>query len=397
MGRAPTPAPDHGATWRSRAVQGERPTQAAIITRMRKTAVLLCTDSVGEDAGTERYVAEVIARLDRARFDPHLCCLQDSPRLGQMAGCCPTRIYPLVSVWRPNGLRQILALRRYIKERAIDIVHTFAAKATIVGVLAARGSGAKAVVTSRRNMGYWYTPRLLLLFRYLNRHTTRVLANSERVKQLAVEAEGLAPEKVDVLYNGVDLERYRAGRDDPAPARPTVGIVANYRPVKDLGLFLRAARLVAAEVPEAVFLLAGQGPLRDDLGRLAEELGISGRVTFTDGRGEVPGHLRRMSIGCLSSESEGFSNAILEYMAAGLPVVATDVGGNAEAIEDGLTGYLVRDRTPEAFARPIMELLRDGTRREEMGRRALERCRDRFEIGGAVRRLEDYYSALCGG
>jgi L-malate glycosyltransferase len=195
---------------------------------------------------------------------------------------------------------------------------------------------------------------------------------------------------VDVLYNGVDLERYAPGHSEPA----TIGIVANYRPVKDLDLFLRAARLVAAEVPEAVFLLAGQGPLRDQLGRLAEELGISGRVTFTDGRGEVPAHLRRMSIGCLSSQSEGFSNAILEYMAAGLPVIATDVGGNAEAIDYGVTGYLVRERTPEAFARPIVELLRDRNRRDEMGRRALERCRERFEIGGAIRRLEDYYSAL---
>jgi glycosyltransferase involved in cell wall biosynthesis len=360
---------------------------------MPKIAVLLCTDSIGEDAGTERHVVEVIARLDRARFEPHLCCLQDTPRLAEMAGCCPTRVFPVTSVWRPNGLRQILALRRYIRQRQVDIVHTFATKASIVGVLAARGSGAK-VVTSRRNMGYWYSTRLLHLFRYLNRHTTRVLANSQRVKRLAVETEGLAPEKVDVLYNGVDLERYAGGA---APAQPTVGIVANYRPVKDLGLFLRAARLVAAEVPEAVFLLAGQGPLRDDLGRLAGDLGISERVTFTDGRGEVPEFLRRMSVGCLSSESEGFSNAILEYMAAGLPVVATDVGGNAEAIEDGVTGCLVRERTPEAFARPVVELLRDPARREEMGRRALERCRERFEIGGAVRRLEDYYEALCGG
>jgi glycosyltransferase involved in cell wall biosynthesis len=101
-----------------------------------------------------------------------------------------------------------------------------------------------------------------------------------------------------------------------------------------------------------------------------------------------------MSIACLSSQSEGFSNAILEYMAAGLPVVATDVGGNAEAIEDGVTGCLVRDRTAEAFARPIVELLRDRARAEEMGRRGLARCRERFEIGGAVRRLEDYYRAL---
>jgi L-malate glycosyltransferase len=361
---------------------------------MPRISVLLCTDTVGEDAGTERHVADLIARLDRTGFDPHLCCLQDSPRFEEMARCCPARLYPVVSVWRPNGLRQILALRRYIDEHAIDIVHTFAPKAAIVGVLAAKGSRAKAVVTSRRNMGYWYTAWYRRLFGYLNRHTTRVLANSERVKQVTVQAERLSPAKVDVLYNGVDLERYAPGPGNRAQTA-VVGVVANYRPVKDLALFLRAARLVADAVPEAAFLLVGQGPLREDLGRLAEELGISGRVTFTDGRGEVADHLRRMSISCLSSASEGFSNAILESMAAGLPVVATDVGGNAEAIEDGVTGYLVGDRTPEAFARPIVELLRNRVRLDEMGHRALERCRERFEIGGAVRRLENYYRALC--
>jgi glycosyltransferase involved in cell wall biosynthesis len=101
-----------------------------------------------------------------------------------------------------------------------------------------------------------------------------------------------------------------------------------------------------------------------------------------------------MSVGCLCSHSEGFSNAILEYMAAGLPVVATDAGGSAEAIEDGVTGYVVRTRDPEAFARPILRLLNDETLRGELGRRSLERCRDEFEIGAAVRRLERYYLDL---
>jgi glycosyltransferase involved in cell wall biosynthesis len=361
---------------------------------MRRIAVLLCTDTVGQDAGTERHVVELIARLDRTRFDLHLCCLEDSPRLREIAGHCAAELFPVVSVWRPNGLRQIRRLRRYIDEHGIDVVHTFVPKATIVGVLAAKGSRAGAVVTSRRNMGYWHTPFHLRLFRYLDHHTTRVLANSEGVRRLTIETECISPDRVDVLYNGVDLDRYARAAEPQQSA--VVGIVANYRPVKNLGLFLRAARIVAAQAPEATFLLAGQGPLRGELGRLAGELGISGRVSFSDGKGEVADHLSRMCIGCLSSDSEGFSNAILEYMAAGLPVVARDVGGNAEAVEDGVTGCLVRDCTPDAFARPIVALLRDPVRRAEMGRRALERCRERFEIGAAVRRLEDYYAALVG-
>jgi glycosyltransferase involved in cell wall biosynthesis len=128
----------------------------------------------------------------------------------------------------------------------------------------------------------------------------------------------------------------------------------------------------------------------------AAELGIASRVFFSNGKGSVPDFLRRMSIGCLCSQSEGFSNAILEYMAAGLPVVATDVGGNDEAIQDGVTGCIVRTREPEAFARPVIRLLRDEKLRSELARRSLERCRDKFEIGAAIRRLERYYLGLSG-
>jgi glycosyltransferase involved in cell wall biosynthesis len=98
-----------------------------------------------------------------------------------------------------------------------------------------------------------------------------------------------------------------------------------------------------------------------------------------------------MSIGCLSSESEGFSNAILEYMAAGLPVVATDVGGNGEAVRHGETGLLARDRTPESFAAPIIELLRDEGQRRSMGRLGFERCRELFSMDVYIEHLQAYY------
>ncbi len=368
---------------------------------MSRISILFCIDSVGEAAGTERCLAELIRRLDRTRFDVHLCCLADSPLLMEFGGCCHTQVLPVTQVFRPHGLVQVRRLRQYIDAQHIDIVHTFLPKATIVGVLAAKGSRAKAVITSRRSLGYYYTPLLLRLFRYLNRHTTRVLANCERVRRFTIDTERVPAQKVDVLYNGVDIARYGSRTSDRSaldalgvPPATVVGVVANYRPVKDLALFLRAARLVANEAPETVFLLIGDGPLRGELRSLAEELGIAGRVFFTGGRGEVTDYLPHLAVGCLSSSSEGFSNAILEYMASGLPVVATDVGGNAEAVEDGVSGYLVRERSPEAFAAPILRLLRDREQRAAMGRKSFERCREKFDLAGAIRAQERYYSAL---
>ena len=150
-----------------------------------------------------------------------------------------------------------------------------------------------------------------------------------------------------------------------------VGIVANYRPVKDLPLFLRAAKIVKENVPHAAFLLVGKGESLAELTDLARELNIANSVFFTNGEGDVRDHLASMSIACLSSVSEGFSNAILEYMASGLPVIATAVGGNGEAILEGQTGYLVRERTPEAFAAPIIRLLQNEDLRRQMASNSL--------------------------
>ena len=368
---------------------------------MRKIALLCCLDSAEEDAGTERYVSEIIRRLDKERFDVHLCCFEDGPRLQELASICSVRVLPLIKVFRPHGLRLIRSLRSYINDRHIDIVHTFTPKATIVGVLAAKRSQAKAIIASRRSLGYWHTPWTLRLFRYLNRHTSRLLANSEAVKRHVMAMERTSPDKIDVLWNGVDIERYTRGNKVPRSSAtlipshiPVVGIVANYRLVKDLPLFLRAARLVADAVPSVAFLLVGRGPLRSELAQLAAELGIADRVFFTDGADAVADYLPRFKVACLSSHSEGFSNAILEYMAAGLPVVATDVGGNGEAIQDGVTGYLVRTHTPQAFADPIICLLRDDSLRTAMARASYQRCCENFEIGHVIRQLESYYRRL---
>jgi glycosyltransferase involved in cell wall biosynthesis/acetyltransferase-like isoleucine patch superfamily enzyme len=369
---------------------------------MARIRLLYCIDTVGQNAGPDKQLAEIIRRIDCGRFEVHLCVLQDSDRLHELAERCHTLVLPMRRLWSLHGLRQIFRLRRYINEHKIDVIHTFLNKANILAILAAWCSRCPVVISSRRNLGYWLTPFYLWLYRRLDRITTRLLANSERVKRFAIETEGVPPEQVDVLYNGVDMEQYAPGAGDPSvPAAlgipadaKVVGIVANLRPVKDHALFLRAAKQVTDAVPEATFLLVGRGPLRGELGRQAEQLGIAGRVFFTDGAGAVADHLARMSVACLSSESEGFSNAVLEYMAAGLPVVATDAGGNAEAVEHGVNGFIVPHGAPDALAEPIIELLRDDAKREDMGRRASERCRDRFEIAAAVRRHEEYYASL---
>ena len=175
---------------------------------MDKIRILYCIDTVGRDAGTERQLADLIPRLDKSRFDVHLCCFEESLQLPELARHCTPLVLPLVSVYTVNGFRQIRRLRRYIKEHRIDIVHTFMIKANIVGTMAARWCGrGPAVISSRRDLGYQLSPFYRRVFRFLDRYATRLLANSEGAKAFVVATERAAAGKVDVLYNGVDLAK----------------------------------------------------------------------------------------------------------------------------------------------------------------------------------------------
>jgi len=375
--------------------------ETGVATPGNRMRVCLLCDTVGVDAGTERQVVETAKRLDKNKFEVHVCCLETSPQLKGLEGYCQTAVFPTASVNSWSGILQAARFRRYVDRHHIQIVHAYMNKTAVFAVLTSLAC-ARIVITSRLNIGYWYTPALRAVFRILNLRTNGVMANSQEAKRIAVEIEHLNPDKVEVVYQGVDMAVFNLGLGDASASERlgisrssrVVGIVANLRPVKDIPLFLRAARIVAQEFDDVVFLLAGRGEQSQELYQLVCELGLQDRVFFTRGEGKIMDYLSRMCIGCLTSFSEGFSNAVMEYMAAGLPVVATDVGGNRDAIVDGETGYLVRERTPEAFAKPLIHLLRNEDLRLQMGLRGLQRCTEYFEVSKTIRQLEQFYYSL---
>jgi glycosyltransferase involved in cell wall biosynthesis len=375
--------------------------EAGLAATGNRIRVCLLCDTVGHDAGTERQVVETAKRLDKNKFEIHVCCLEASPQLKELEGHCHTAIFPAVSVNSCNGILQAARFRRYLDHHHIQIVHAYMNKTAMFAILASLAC-ARIVVTSRLNIGYWYTPASRTVFRILNLRTTGVMANSQEAKRIAVETEHLDPGKVAIVYQGVDMTIFNRGLGDasagerlgiPRSSR-VVGIVANLRPVKDIPLFLRAAGIVAQEFDDVAFLVAGRGEQFQELYQLVFELGLQNRVFFTRGEGKIMDYLARMCIGCLTSLSEGFSNAVMEYMAAGLPVVATDVGGNRDAIVEGKTGYLVRERTPEAFAKPLIHLLRNEDLRIQMGHGGFQRCTEYFEVSKTIGQLERFYCSL---
>ncbi|MDX9715168.1 MAG: glycosyltransferase [Dissulfurispiraceae bacterium] len=302
-------------------------------------------------AGTEKQLLLLIKKLDRTRFQPYLCVLRSSEWVEKEFDLCPYYHIGLKSFGSLNVPFRILRFVRFLKTEKIDIVHTHFRDGNIAGIIAAKIAGVKNIISSRRNQGFWHTWLELFMLRLLNRWVDRFIANSESTKKWAVSAESIDPDRINVIYNALELEQYyrspdsertafRKGLSFPPDAK-VVGIVANLRPIKSIDTFILAAAEVIKRDPAARFLIIGEGGERKRLEQLCSELDISEFVNFLGRRLDIPYILSVIDVGILSSSSESLSNSILEYLASGLPVVCTDVGGAREVIEDGVNGYVV--------------------------------------------------------
>ena len=369
-----------------------------------KIKLLYVIDSLSI-GGTEKQLVELINRLNPDKYDLSLCCLRDSEYLQKLELDCNVLVLDLRSLVSIAGLRKLAQLSKYIRSGNIQIVQTFFIDANIVGTIAARLGGAQAVISSRREMVYWYTPMILLAFKMLKYFTTRYLANSSNVRDYVSAREGIPKDRIDVLYNGIDLMRYRVADGDTqsgirdelgvAPGDAIVGIVSNLnRPVKRVDVFLLAAAEILGKGIEAIFVIVGEGHLKAQLQHLGKELGIANRLRFVGSKENVIPYIQSFNIAVNSSESEGFSNAVLEYMACGVPAVATSFGGSSEAIIHGETGLLVEPNNHLEMAEAIIGLINDPVMARTMGKRGRERVENKFAFEVVVRRQEQYYSDI---
>lgn len=344
-----------------------------------------------DQGGTERQAVQ-LARLlhESGRCRVRVACLKRGGVLQpevERLGAGEIEEFPLTSFYDANFARQLRRFAAYLRAREIDVVQTHDFYTNVFGVTGALLAGVPARVASKRETGGMRTRAQRLVERQVFRLASAVLVNSEAVGQRLRE-EGFAASKLVTVYNGLDARRVSvpagwsraealAALGLPADeSLRFVSIVANLRhEVKDIPTFLRAAARVSAEAPGAAFVVAGEGPLEEPLRALAAELGIADRVHFVGRCARVADLLAASDVCVLSSKAEGFSNSILEYMAAARPVVATDVGGAREAIIEGETGHLVAPGDDESLAARVVSLLEDPARARAMGeagRRAVE-------------------------
>lgn len=318
--------------------------------------------------------------------------------------------FRLNSFYDLNTARQVRSFAQYLKKHEIDVVHTHDFYTNVFGMAAAALARVPVRIASRRESAL-RSPTQRFVERGAYRAAHAVVANCEEVRQQLIK-EGVPAQKVRTIYNGLDPARVQAAQTErkeilaalnlPQSA-PIVTIMANMRAhvlhpepacFKDHPTFLRAAQRVHQSIPEAAFVIAGEGELKEATQELARSLGI-GNQTFFIGRCQDVGAVLSISDVCvLSSRAEGFSNAILEYMAAGRPVVATDVGGAREAIVHSETGYLVPAGDHERLAEHVISLLLNPDQAQRMGEYGRRVVNEKFSSLKQLQNVERLYTEL---
>lgn len=301
------------------------------------------------------------------------------------------------------SIRSIYKLYAILNELKIEILHTFFIDGNILGILAALFYKETKILTSRRDIGYWYTGLYRLLFRFLNRFTDLVVANSDVVKLITIAAEKCSPNKIAVIPNIIDFNAIESFKNLPpsidyldfiAQFDHIVGIVANLRPVKRIDVFLQAAASVVKKHPDTCFVIIGAGYQLDELSNLANHLKLQDQVYFLGRQQPVIPYVKTFDVAVNSSDSEGLSNAVIEYMACGVPTIATAVGGNLELVDDGSSGYLFSPGDALQLAERLNILIEDKQKRIDLGKRGREFVVAKFDSDKIIHNYIGLYQKL---
>ena len=374
----------------------------------RRLRVLTLVDRLGTSGGGEKLAMRIAMRLDRERFESWYCASRWSG--GEPATEAGRRA---VHELREAGVRAIglgrqgarsvtgwASLVRLMRRERIDVLHTHKFGSNAWGAVLAPLGRVPVFVAHEHTWSYEGEPVRRFVDRELiARRSAAFVAVSREDRRRMIEVERIAPEDVTFVANGIDAvppgdgERVRRELGVPEGA-PLLGAVAVLREQKGLDVLVRAMAEVLREIPEARLAVAGEGPERASLEALAAELGIAPCVMLLGNRSDVPDLLAAFDVAVSASWFEGSPLAAMEYMDAGLPIVATRVGGMPDLIDDGVHGRLVEAGDSDGLAAAVVDLLRDPERARAMGERARERRRAEFDLDGTVRTLEEMYEKL---
>ena len=359
-------------------------------------------------AGTENQVMKLVRGLS-GRNQIELIVLRESPWLEAERAklSCSVTMFKIESVASGAFWGGLLKLRRHLHKTAPDVVHTFFPVANIFGVLCAHRARVPTIVASRRDYGHWMTPRYLRATRFANRYVHGIVTNSGQVKELTERVEGYPADCVAVIANGVDVAALRRRPQNLALKAETglpadavvVALVANFRPIKRHDTLVRALARLLPTRPNVYLLFIGgdnqDDPAKENVAALTRELGVDANVRYAHADGNIGEFLSFIDIGVNSSESEGLSNAVVEYMCAEVPCVISDGGGNRDLVEHERSGLLFPVGDDARLAAELGRMLDDAELRQRCTTRALGMVRDRMDLDAVVDQFENQYRTFA--
>lgn len=359
--------------------------------------------------GAERVALRIATHLDPERFDSTLCVSrwpQPRDKRSASAGEALEQLESagaMLLALRRSGKLQVtpwLRLWRFLRRERIDVLHTHQFGSNVLGSMTGRLAGVPVVLAHEHTWSYEGNPARRFLDRQVvSRAADRFIAVSREDQSRMIEVEGIDPARTLFIPLGIMPSPPPTGHDVRGelgipPDAPVLGVVGNLRPQKAHQVLIRATARLVDRWPAIQVLVAGTGPERAALEKLAGELGLQHAIRFLGYRGDIPDLLAAVDVAICCSDFEGTPIAILEYMDAGLPVISTAVGGVPDMIDNGVHGLLVPPRDPGALAGAIAELLSDLQRARMMGARARERRLAEFTMEAMIQRLESLYCEL---
>ncbi len=362
--------------------------------------------------GSERQAVQLVRLLsEEATYNVFLASLDNDGVLraeAEKLGFKEIPEFRLTSFYDLNFARQMQKFVRFLKQNKIEIIHTHDFYTNVFGISAALLARVPVKIASKRETGGMRSKLQKTIEKRIFKTADAIVGNAEAVKNY-LTSEGVSPEKVEIIYNGIDLERLAAKETNRQRICEEFGLpigedikfitlIANMRhAVKNQAMFLRVAQRLKEKFPAAHFVLAGEGELKNDLESLAKEFGVAENTHFIGGCAKIPELLSISFAGVSTSFAEGFSNSILEYMAAKLPVAATNVGGASEAIIENETGFLVASDDDAAMANRLSELLLNLKKAEKMGERGRKNVEEKFSCAAQLEKVLNLYERKSDG
>lgn len=399
--------PEQCTVMRQEAAPRSLAAQPVAALRPAPVNILFIIDELRMAGGAERHLLKLIRLLPPERYRCSLLTFAIN-RSGIFADIpCPVYVFPLRCTYDLRAAEVALNLRRLLKNERISIVHTFFETSDLWAGVLARAFGVPVLVSSRRDMGVFRSAKHRLAYKATSRLYDAILTVSEKVHSHCVRNDHISPAKVVTHYNGVDLDQVAQAKDPHvtraslgvAHSAPLIATVAHIREVKGIDVLVRAASLVRERFPDATFVVVGdvheeEKKYFDHVRGLCRQLKLEGTVKLIGSSESIAAILKLADVFCLPSRSEGFSNALIEAMACGLPCVATRVGGNDEVISDGINGYLAESEAFAAVADRICALLESPERAAQMGQAGRSLVAAKFTDEAMTTQLVEIYDRL---